>query len=411
MTTLVSNNKHIFYSIVFLFLALSLTYFTVKFWNVPAEFVPSSAFDVIPNVVKGNGYYGNLPGYDFNFYTHRFPVQVFIPALLINIFPHNLGLIFFFKNLIFAALLLYSVMRVVKNREVFSNNSLLTLALVFLNPYFILTFSTIAVEEAYSITFFSLIFSFFVFKEADLNRNKLIMFALFMFLFALLKSSYLLLAGIIPILFWQRYKDKRLIIYGTTGVILAFILWGGWVYYSTSKVSLSSSYNWFNFFKGNSEYSDAYYIGDLDKIPNQFLYGDFEDEWEWSDAYKEASLNFVYNNPLVIAKLFLKKVFVFFLNIVPVTADSVYKILIYGLTLLLLRLVFYLNVMQFVRTSVKRKPAQHDKFLLVALVLIVIFYSVPYLIGFAYIRHFLPLSILAVFLSLKSQENKLMYSS
>jgi hypothetical protein len=401
------RNRIIFYSIIIVFFSVSLSYYTFKYWEVPSIELQSSAMQTIKNFSSGKGYFGNISDYDFNFYIHRYPVQVLIPSALIYLSPDNLGIVYLIKNILFLSLFLFSLSRVIKKHFNISVFSLITLTAILINPFFISVFANLSTEESFSITIFSILFSYLFFKENVIKFYHLLTFFILILIIVSLKSSYIFISFLLPIMFFVRYDNKKVLTTGLSAVLIGALAIGSWSAMKTGSFKIGSSYDWFNFYKGNNILTDSYYIGDLDKLPNQYLEGSFKNEWEWSDKYKELSIEFINENPFKFVKLVFKKMYVFFIDFFPVNkSSSVSKYIFYAVSILLTKIIFYIHFIGFFKTSFESQQNRSSKALFVVLSIFIFFYSAPYLLGFAYIRHFMPLAIVAFYLSVLNDERE-----
>jgi hypothetical protein len=185
--------------------------------------------------------------------------------------------------------------------------------------------------------------------------------------------------------------------------------WGLYCLAVTGEFRIGSSYDGENLFRGSN---DAAYLiyppGNLDRIfrdtriviegtaidlPPRPHPPVFDNEWRRSDWYAMLALRWIEDNPLKFVEMTARKFFVMFGEIrsTPLNCDGDSRYSPYYLAgipwMIFARLIFLRNIM----VSLGPLRRHLDQRVLVALVGLCAFYSVPYLVGFAYERHVAPL--------------------
>lgn len=385
-------------SIIYYFVAGVRYYFL--FWNVPLTETKSSASDVILNLIN-NGFHGYYNAeFGFSFYASRMPFVPYFYAGLGSIFPDNLWFIHFIKNLIFLTIFFYTIHKAL----IFSGNHKYffsaILSFILLSQQYYVHLLAIDFEEGFIIPLFAPLFLIFFFYdnfEAKGKTKLLILFSLLLLVLYLTKSSLLYFCFLFPVLFYNLYKDRRILVYGYPTLIIAMSIWGYYNFSMTGNFKFTSSSDGMNFFKGNNPYARQFYPRDLDGLYIKRPAYKLRDEWEFNNYYFAEAGKFITSHPVKFFELTSLKLFAFFLdfNIVPYGIPfGKFKYPILVCFNIIARILFFSTIFLSIFYILNRKePAKQSLFYF----LIVITYSAPFILGFAYTRHFYPLLIPVLF--------------
>ncbi len=190
-----------------------------------------------------------------------------------------------------------------------------------------------------------------------------------------------------------------------TSVALAAVLWGAFNFHQTGEFAVAgsaSSNNGWNLYKGNNEeFASVYPERHLDELSSGFRRDApaFRDEWESHRYYEGKAFDFIQGNPRHFASNTLLKLYVFALRIADFdfNRNRVSKIVLHDASMVVNRLVFF-AALALSLLWLKRTPALKNRRLrFAALVFLgsVATYSAPYILGFIYQRHVVPLFLSA----------------
>jgi hypothetical protein len=183
---------------------------------------------------------------------------------------------------------------------------------------------------------------------------------------------------------------------------LAIVGWGTFTWQATGKFAFGSdmsSINGWNFYKGNGPHTADYYlkthIDNLDYDGYTKLSGPFDNEWQINEKYNELALAFIKDNPLQTAKNTLARLYVIFLSPSDNGAYPRWMQSTPGFspTIVVMHLVIGLSLL-LVLVSVIRSI--NIRFSIIYIVMLLA-YLAPYVVGFAYPRHVVPASGMALF--------------
>ena len=297
---------------------------------------------------------------------------------------------------------------------------------IFISPSVLKHSSSIDYEEGilidllviYSLSFYIFLYSVVKSKRINQVLTSIIIMMLSITLCYLTKASIIFLyAGSLLLCSAYLIYDRRIFIALClcTSCLLPLLFWGGHNLKSGNVISVMTSWDGENLFKGNSSQGLALYPNySLDRIfdPNstrnifngEMITGDFlrrkdfNNEWESNDYYKNKSYSWIVHNPGDFFRFTGLKIYNFFFSIQKSPRTYSYQLgdynafsfeniaimvwLILGRIATLLSLVLgYLSY---------RKNSRLGTVYFIAFIFIGILYSTPYIIGFNYERHITP---------------------
>lgn len=333
--------------------------------------------------------------------AHRLPFVPCFLALLATI-STSIHFLYLLKNLLLAGLILAVLPALGRLTGGSRLRTTLCLIAALALPYNANKLAALEIEEAY---LGQLFFAWFV-LTADSLRNERPASAWgiagLLAAAAMTKSSLLactLVAGVLAVF---QFKHPRLRWLPVAGIVLALSGWATFTGITTGRPAVledMSSWNGWAGYKGNNPHTAGYYpeidLDMLDQEGSLLLSPPATDEWEQHDRYLDLTWEFVAGHPGTFVKLMVRKAVVLFLDVRPNqrhTANiarhgesgfSWLQVLTMGINRLLILGALGHAVFCLVRGP--RSP------LAWTLVLFVGAYALPYVIGFAYYRHVVPL--------------------
>lgn len=190
-------------------------------------------------------------------------------------------------------------------------------------------------------------------------------------------------------------------------LLAAMLAWGGFTYVKTGHFAFGSavsSNNGVNMFKGNNpQMADIYPWGHLDVLNPTLRDGapEFTDEWEENAWFAERAATYMRENPGEVLQNGLLKLQVLFIHVADFdfNRNRVVKILVHDVGMVVNRIVQWAALITAAIWLLRPGTGQgfRDPRRYAGLVFLGAFgaYALPYLIGFLYIRHVVPLFISA----------------
>jgi len=151
--------------------------------------------------------------------------------------------------------------------------------------------------------------------------TKLAPYAVVTALTFLTKSSMLLLAPVVCLIYWRRTRSVRVLLLFSGLLVASAVGWGAMNHSNTGVFSITSSLNGYDFWKGNNAQTIDYFPHrSLDAISSQApLRTEGQSEWDWSRECFRRGISFNIENPATGLKLFGLRIYqVFF----AVTAED-----------------------------------------------------------------------------------------
>jgi hypothetical protein len=344
----------------------------------------------------------HYPGVAFS--AHRLP---FIPYFLIGlktVLGDDLGRVALAKCLAFNALLALAILGVLRTARAPLWAVLLLLGFVLTMPRWVLNVFEVGLEEAYTITALSLLFSCLWFSDSVRRARPgwAVGLGLLLVLLVFLKSSMVYWCLAVPVLLWLRHRDLR-----AAGLALAFVVVGlvGLAAFNRAhagRFTISSSWEGWNLYKGNCEYSaDLYPPYSLDLLDYEGkVTADrpLKDEWDHSAYFTQRAKDFIKAHPGTFLELAGRKAWIFYGEVrasgLAQRGESRYGKAFYLLQIpwmVAFRVMLWAAILLALQT-VWRAPWRSDAALVALTYLGFLFlYSGFHVVGFAYERHVMPI--------------------
>ena len=328
-------------------------------------------------------------------YACRMPFVPLLGAASYWLSP-RMTVFLFLKNLIFWALWVYSFFRLKGYYNIPDKWALVTVLLLLLAPYNLSIAGWVDVEEGFLFALIALAFSLLLTLKGPLSALAL---GLSLAATYLTKSSMLPLCVVASIWIVIKYwTNPRLVVIPIVTLGLAMIGWGVYVQEVSGVFAFGadeSSWNGWNFYKGNNPYAYSLYPRvSLDVLDDQRsgqkLLPSFQvhSEWELSHAQSLLARRYIRENPSEILKIDLKKLFVACCD-VDESPEAIAGYTRRGIVLsnvishLTLACVFALLAANVVHRRVSEAE--------ILAVLLTVAYVLPYFVGFLYMRHMVPI--------------------
>jgi hypothetical protein len=348
--------------------------------------------DIILNLLNKGKYYSNFSGIPVDFYAARLPFIPYFLVFLIIIFKNNFFLILLFKNLFLFSFLLFIAKKTLKKNI----KILVFIILIFLIPFNLQNFLMFIPEEGY-INYF--IASLFLLLFSDIkHKDKYVSFILFILFF--IKGSLCFFLYAIDIYFFFYEKKKLPFI----SLFACYLIWASYVFIKTeriiSPVSLVSIGGLTLIFSNNDKFNDIYPLqspDDLseyifDKHGSQLL--NFKNEVQVDEYFKEKNIDYIVNNKLSVINAILKKLYVVFFLLEKdgqtLNSQDFGKIRYSNIfNHLIVLIVFYIIIKNII--LIKKLTKNHVQFLI-----FFASYLFPFIVGFVYTRHLVPIFIVSI---------------
>lgn len=329
-------------------------------------------------------------------YAGRMPVIPLLGAASYWLSP-KASVFFLIKNLLFWSLFAYALLRLKSHYAIPDKWAMVTVLLLLLAPHDLSIAGRIDVEEGYLFALIALLFSFLLTME---GWGSALTVGILIASIYLTKSSMLPLCvaavAWIVIKYWK--SNPRLIVLPIAGLALAILSWG--IYTKTVSGVFAfgtdeSSWNGWNFYKGNNAYSYPLYPRtnldtlDYEDYAHRLLpFVPVHNEWELSHAQLALGQRYFHDNPKAAFKMDLKKLFVACCDLgeAPQATPGHTRGLV-----VLSNVTSHLTVacvFVFAIIGVKRHKVSEAEILALIMALFFVF---PYLAGFLYSRHMVPI--------------------
>jgi len=340
----------------------------------------------------------HYPGVAFS--AHRLP---FIPYFLISLqelLGDDLRRVALVKCLLFGGLLVVAAWQVLRTARTPLWGVLLLLGIVLTMPRWVLNVFEVGLEEGYNITVLTLLFALLWFSGAA-ERARLgwaLAVGGLLVLLLFLKSSMIYWCLAVPVLAWLHRRDTRAAV-----VMLLLVATGlcGLADFNrrhAGRFTTGSSWEGWNLFKGNCEYSkDLYPPYSLDIL-------DYEgkvradrpllDEWDHSAYFKQRAVAFIKSHPGEFLQLVARKAWIFYGEVrasgLAERGESRYARPVYLAQIpwmLVFRVMLWAAILLALQ-ALRRAPWRSDASRVALTYLVFLFlYSGFHLVGFAYERH------------------------
>lgn len=339
---------------------------------------------------------------------HRYPL---IPYFLyiIHFVTTNAFIALVIKNFFTGLIFSYATFRAY---SIWGKNAVILLSIVFFSPQFLIHAFNIYHEEAFVSALLALI-SILLCTPA--NEKKIvpddILFSIACIMFIFTKSSSIYLALFLPVLWFIQRKSYPALWFSGGAIASAFLTIALYSFILNGTFTLESSLNGVNIYKGNNSKTLELYpyltLDILDKTdPVITTPGTFANEWEYNRFYKNKASTYIVHHPGQFLKGVLIKTWALFFSIRPIGVsperDKKNGILLSAdllITILQRSLFCMMSLIGFVLLFFSAQLKQKTTALVV--LLFIFLYSGPFLIGFGYMRHYVPLMFPVIVFGIK----------
>lgn len=348
------------------------------------------------------------------FTAHRMPMIPLVLAMLAKLTTDAFG-IYLLKNALFGLALVGAF------ALLWRHTPQVPRWLLLISGGFVLSFPQIVqymalpdVEEGYLIPFIALLSVALLYAEElalGANGRLLALLAVVNALLYLTKSSMLALSVVYTLLFFCKSRATHTQPYKVLGffslaLLVAMAGWGMWNYQQSGRFHVMSSWDGLNLYKGNNPATPALYppynLDTIDLTPVQQESADPTDEWVIDQTARTAAWAFIRSQPRQAVMLGLERAFILCCEVrrTPIWAGEqriAGLIQLVGVGYMIsFRLLFWLALGLAIRTlwlpiQPLRPLTWQPRVAALTFVGVVAGYSAPYLVGFAYERHVLPL--------------------
>lgn len=313
------------------------------------------------------------------------------------------------KNLLLQPFLLWALLRLLSgSRARVAAIAAVLFALSF--PSLVIWSYELVPEEGWLIPILGFLSYQLFHAPREFDRRRLLLIGLAIALALLVKSSMRLFCPMLVLLFVVRARDWRAAPILVVLCLASFATWGAYNHAVSGEVRFVSSLDGYNLYKGNNRRTLAVFPV-VEKIAKEVWDEPMPprcSEWCRHDAYVQKTFDFWLSEPAASYKLFLLRAQQVFISVTPphlthrgpadLTLRTV-SMLYYGA----FRVVFLLCVLYSITRlggALRRRirgvaPEPGDRHTPEAAIFLalVLSYCAPYLVGFAFERHILPLVV------------------
>jgi hypothetical protein len=300
------------------------------------------------------------------------------------------------KNLLFWPLWAFAFFRLKRHYRIPDKWAWFTVLLMLATPYNLSIAGWVDAEEGYLFALIACAFTLLLTLEGTLSALAL---GLSLAAIYLTKSSMFPLCLVAAVWMVSRYwRNLRVVAIPILSLALAVFGWGIYIHQVSGVFAVgadASSWNGWNFYKGNNPYAYALYPRvsldtlDSDERAHGLLpSGPIHSEWELSHAQLGLARTYIGKHPGAILRMDLKKLFVACCDIKesPEKTEGHTRtaiVLSNVVSHLVLACVFSLVILNVLRRQVSQAE--------ILAVLLTFAYLVPYFAGFLYMRHMVPI--------------------
>jgi len=433
------NNQNSTFIIIFIFYILKIISSLTFYINDPrTTFGLTNSFGgYIESIYHGQGLRScildghftifNQNNIGCNFST-RMPIVPYLYAFL-SFFSNKVLIVSLMKNSIMSLIFCYlikiffNIKKKIFNKIYIFNFFLL---IIFFSPPVIKHASNVYYEEGITIELIILWTIFFLLclfqiKKKLLNKNNLapsILLIISIVLYFTKETMLfcLLLSFIINIIWIKKRFTPRILLTIIFSIILLFS-WAVRNYKTTDKFALGTSINWMlTYYSFNSTSYKIYPEIALDQlfVAKEFILKNgtkiknneknrlkFEDEWSRNEYYKEKTILWTKENPIIFGKYIVKKMYNFLIyikktpfSIGPDTKKEYFNNPIQEVIILIWLLIGRLFTIVLAYLIIKNW--NKEKFLCIFILLMNLAYASPYMLAFSYERHITPFLIMII---------------
>jgi hypothetical protein len=351
--------------------------------------------------------YGNDNGFWDNFWGHvcfsasRMPFNPFFLAGLSFVSLKPI-IVLVLKNIVF---FLISAFAFVQARRMFVTPwpvVVISAIIFYLNPLNARVAAAVDYEEGY---IYHLLPWLFIILATQHRRGwEIMVLSLVLFALVLVKSSmlYLCIACVCLMAVLERQHILQ-VLPPLCCLTLAIVGWGTFTLHTSGRFAFGSdmsSNNGWNLYKGNNPHTADYYpetlLDNLDYDGITKLSGEYNNEWQINDRYKDLAIEFMKNNHVQTARNILSRLYVIFLSTVDMPLQK-NRTPNFSPSILLLHIIVSLSLVIVVATFTDKRAKPELRRMSAVYTVMLLAYVAPYVAGFAYPKHAAPTSAIALF--------------
>ena len=330
-------------------------------------------------------------------YASRMPLIPILGAISYTLSP-KVGAFLILKNLLFWPIWIYAYLRLKHYYDISNKWALVPLVVLLLSPHTLSTAGKIEGEEGFLFSLLGLLFSLLVTMGA--KPFSAVPAAATAAAVYLTKSSMLPLTLVVAlwICFKCRKDSAQSVLLPLAIIALAILSWGSYTKAESGVFAFgadSSSWNGWNLYKGNNPYAYALYprvnldvLDDEDYAHRLLPFAPVHNEWELSHAQVDLAQKYIRENPGLVLKMDLKKLFVACCDLgesPKIKAGPTRVGIIMSNAVSHIMVAF---VVIAVAVNVFRRQVSEAE---IVAVLLMCAYLLPYFAGFLYMRHLTPI--------------------
>lgn len=346
----------------------------------------------------------NHPTYGpIEFRTSRMPL---IPVLgaFASLFGREAVWLYLIKNAVALALLAWAL-AAARESSAFRARYAVPLVVFLLVPTHAAVLFAVDFEEGYVVPLLCAALLLATLPADRMTRGRVVGLASLLAAMVLLKSSLLLVAGVLALVALLRPRAAGVSRAAPMiGLVAASLAWGWFGYQATGRWAIggdASSGNGPNFYKANNPHTLDYYpLRHLDLLDERGLtkiQPSYKDEWDLHDTTMRQGWEFRRDHPEAVAEMNRRKAHAMFFRTTPAYfMEPVPERLGQDYRLWVARLAQWLGLAVVVWGLLPRRSAMARR---VALATLGVYaaYLVPYVLGFVYERHLTPLIATSLF--------------
>lgn len=278
-------------------------------------------YGVLIQAIQDTGEYRVAPGVHYPgvaFSAHRLPFIPFFLLALEDLLGDDLGRVALAKCLLFGAVLAAAANLVLRHGRAPLWAVLLFTGVAFTMPRWVLNVFEVGLEEAYNIPVLTLLFALLWFSPAE-ERRKWgwgVSAGLLLGLLIFLKSSMVYWSLAVPVLLWLQERRLRNAVVALGLVLAGLYGLAAFNARQSGRFTIGSSWEGWNLYKGNCEYSLATYppysLDLLDYEGKVTADRPLADEWDHNAYFKQKAVAFIKSHPREFVELAVRKAWIFY---------------------------------------------------------------------------------------------------
>jgi len=367
---------------------------------------------LLDNFINQNEYYFNFghDGLSIKYYLGRMPfIPIFI-KFIYKFISENFLIILLFKNIFFFSIIILIIQKKIKSFYVF----FIFLLLLIYNPHNIFTLTSLVPEEGY---IGYLLIIIYILATQFSSKSNIVLLGISLSFVYLTKASMAYFCYIFSFYLFFLYKKKFNYKFSTLPIIflfLSYVCWSSFGYIKLNKIinplSISSMSGGTLIVSSNEKFNNYFPLTTPDyleevmwkRYKNEII-DNSKDELDVSNFFIKKSMLYIYENKLDYLISILKKLELIFFNIkkdAQAIGHPDYNSIRVST---IFNKIFFISALLIIFNNViRRKTKSEDK----VFCIIFVSYIFPYIIGWVYERHMVPIYLMAhlyIFFFLKNK--------